>query len=285
MSFMKFCKDYLNMSENVYTELSDATSYPLADYYITGSDQVWGGTQPKCFLSFVRDDKKKISYAASFGKGEITKEHLETITPWVKQFTHVSVREAEGVDICRQMGVNAQHLLDPTLLLNECDYPHQKLKIKRTYVFVYWLNLRSKSDVRWSEIEAFAKQSGNDLKICAVQGSQYLFSNAELVYPSPVAWLSYYQQAQYIVTNTFLGTVFAIIHRKPFLCILQSGASANQNTRMKSLLFSLGLEDRILKLEENIATAMSKSIDWNQVTDTIQLCRKKSDAFFSFLDD
>ncbi|MCG0150109.1 polysaccharide pyruvyl transferase family protein [Phocaeicola vulgatus] len=226
-----------------------------------------------------------MSYAASFGKGEITKEHLETITPWVKQFTHVSVREAEGVDICRQMGVNAQHLLDPTLLLNECDYPHQKLKIKRTYVFVYWLNLRSKSDVRWSEIEAFAKQSGNDLKICAVQGSQYLFSNAELVYPSPVAWLSYYQQAQYIVTNTFHGTVFAIIHRKPFLCILQSGASANQNTRMKSLLFSLGLEDRILKLEENIATAMSKSIDWNQVTDTIQLCRKKSDAFFSFLDD
>mgnify|MGYP006982206246 FL=1 len=86
MSFMKFCKDYLNMSENVYTELSDATSYPLADYYITGSDQVWGGTQPKCFLSFVRDDKKKISYAASFGKGEITKEHLETITPWVKNF-------------------------------------------------------------------------------------------------------------------------------------------------------------------------------------------------------
>ena len=284
-TFLKFCRDYLNMSVQTYTEESEADSYPIADYYITGSDQVWGGTQPECFLSFVNDNSKKIAYAASFGKGEITQEHFEKIAPWIRQFAHVSIREENGIEICRRMKVEATHLLDPTFLLDEDDYPHRQLYIKNPYIFAYLLNVGSKNDVHWYELKDYALKTNCDLKVCAVQGSEYLFCNKDLVYPSPTEWLSYYKQARCVVTNTFHGTVFAIIHHKPFLCILQRGSSANQNTRMSSLLSTLGLEDRILNCEDSIEVSINRPINWQKVSTLITDWRKKSDAFLNFLND
>ena len=88
-----------------------------------------------------------------------------------------------------------------------------------------------------------------------------------------------------VVTNTFHGTVFAIIHHKPFLCILQRGSSANQNTRMSSLLSTLGLEDRILNCEDSIEVSINRPINWQKVSTLITDWRKKSDAFLNFLND
>ena len=93
------------------------------------------------------------------------------------------------------------------------------------------------------------------------------------------------KQARCVVTNTFHGTVFAIIHHKPFLCILQRGSSANQNTRMSSLLSTLGLEDRILNCEDSIEVSINRPINWQKVSTLITDWRKKSDAFLNFLND
>ena len=75
----------------------------MADYYITGSDQVWGGMLPANYLTFVNDDDKKVAYAASFGKSEISSEHAQKVKPWVKAFKHISVREESGVGICESL--------------------------------------------------------------------------------------------------------------------------------------------------------------------------------------
>ena len=157
--------------------------------------------------------------------------------------------------------------------------------IKNPYIFAYLLNVGSKNDVHWYELKDYALKTNCDLKVCAVQGSEYLFCNKDLVYPSPTEWLSYYKQARCVVTNTFHGTVFAIIHHKPFLCILQRGSSANQNTRMSSLLSTLGLEDRILNCEDSIEVSINRPINWQKVSTLITDWRKKSDAFLNFLND
>lgn len=282
-TFMRFCSDYLNMSEQTFSIYSDSKSYPMADYYITGSDQVWGGCQPECFLSFVSDNSKKIAYAASFGKDEITQDHLDIITPWVRQFAKVSVREDKGVEICRRMEVEAHHLLDPTLLIDEDAYPHRDRIFSRPYIFAYLLNLKSKEDIRWNELKEFSTSCDHELKLCVVQGTQYLFNHCDLVYPDPIEWLTMYKYSECIVTNTFHGTIFAIIHRKPFLCILQNGISANQNVRMKSLLNVLGLDERILSQHDNIKEAMKRPIYWDDVFSRLESWRLRTDTFFSFL--
>lgn len=55
------------------------------DLFITGSDQVWNGNlsghDSNYFLSFVKDSKKRASYAASFGFLNVPSGELE----WYKQ--------------------------------------------------------------------------------------------------------------------------------------------------------------------------------------------------------
>lgn len=282
-TFMQYCKDYLNLSDDTYTKESINDSYPLADYYITGSDQVWGGMLPANYLTFVNDDDKKVAYAASFGKSEISSEHAQKIKPWVKAFKHISVREESGVGICESLGCKAEHLLDPTMLLNADEYPHTDRIISNKYVFSYFLNVSTLDNIRWTEIQEYARNANLDLKVCSVQGSQYKFNSQYLVFPNPVEWLTYYRDAELIVTNTFHGTVFAIIHHRPFVCILQKGHSAKQNTRMTSLLSMFGLENRILNDNDKIENVAMVSIDWKLVEEKLSLWRHKTDKFFNFL--
>ena len=129
------------------------------------------------------------------------------------------------------------------------------------------------------------KQKGKELKVCAVQGSQFKFSKKYLVHPSPIEWLTYYRDAELIFTNTFHGTVFAIIHHRPFVCILQSGNSAKQNTRMTSLLTIFGLCDRICAGSSQVFDIALKPIDWNYVDKVLQEWRLRTDNFFKFIND
>lgn len=282
-SFLAYCKDYLNLSEDKFTEHSLYESYPLADYYITGSDQVWGGTIPANYLCFVKDNHKRIAYAASFGRADISTEQLKIVAPWIKSFSHISVRESSGVDICKAIGCKAEHLLDPTLLIDSNKYPHTNRIVRNNYIFAYFLNVKSLNDIQWQSIIDYAKQKSIELKVCAVQGSQYKFNKKYLVFPSPVEWLTYYRDAELIITNTFHGTVFAIIHHKPFVCILQTGGSAKQNTRMTSLLNMFDLSNRVLDNDKCIEDVAKETINWSQVDDILSKWRNRTDDFFKFL--
>ena len=68
---------------------------------------------------------KRIAYAASFGVDYwmYTPEQTAVCAPLAQQFDAISVREENAVGYCRKyFGVEAQRVLDPTLLLNVEDY-------------------------------------------------------------------------------------------------------------------------------------------------------------------
>lgn len=245
-TFEDFQSRYLSVTEREYHGNADlSTDCPPADFYITGSDQVWGADLKENYLRFVADSHRKIAYAASFGRDRIDSAQMATIAPWIQDFAYVSVREASGVDICRSMGVEAQHLLDPTLLIDADAYPGKELSGKKNLLTCYFLNVTDTQSIRLDEIRKYAADENLRLSIASCQYSERFFDKSELVMPSPEEWLRNYRDAKCVVTNTFHGTVFAIIFRKPFVTILQSGASSKQNTRMLSLLEMFGLEERI----------------------------------------
>lgn len=103
------------------------------DAFIVGSDQTWRPIYNLKdelyykFLDFVPNDSKakRISYAASFGTDywEYTDEQTRKCKCLIQKFDAVSVREAVGIDFCsRYFAVEAQQVLDPTLLLSADDY-------------------------------------------------------------------------------------------------------------------------------------------------------------------
>lgn len=93
--------------------------------FIVGSDQVWRHKYSRLFgrdlfwLSFAAPNAKKIAYAASFGRDRWEADFESTLAAkyYISRFDRVSVREDDGVGICRDVfGVEASHVLDPVFL-------------------------------------------------------------------------------------------------------------------------------------------------------------------------
>ena len=284
-SFLDFAARYLALSDKTYVgEAAINSDPPAADYYITGSDQVWAGTLPANFLTFVGDDTRKIAYAVSFGRDELQEEHANTIRPWIGKFDKISVREKSGIDICYNLcRKSAVHVPDPTLLIDKEKYPAADFGLA-DYIFCYFINLNIGNSVRLDDLISYAQSVNKEFFISAATGSEKHIPSDYLVYPSPEEWLGYYKHAGAIVTNTFHGTLFSIIFERPFLCILQNGDSSRQNCRILSLLSSLGLQDRILDPSDSIAAKMHTSIDWAEVKRKIADLRLNTDAFLGSFD-
>lgn len=262
--FSKFIKINLNVSPNEYcSERELENNIPNADYFITGSDQVWAGIDPVNYLCFVPDNKKRISYAASFGKKDISYSHMEVITPWLKKFDNISVREKSGIDICSKMGICAQMAIDPTLLLNEKDYPYLDVHNDRKYKLFYFLNVNEEKDVPREILNEICEEKSEIKIVAGVSRIDEFVKKEYLVYFSPEEWLGAYKNAECIFTNSFHGTVFSLIFHKPFWVFMQNGSSKGQNERMLSLLRMVKLENRIFS-NNNIKISDDK-IDWKLV--------------------
>ena len=105
------------------------------DAIVVGSDQIWraiyfpmwlGQGIENGYLAFAKEwNIKRIAYAASFGTSvwEYTEEQTQQCKPLLQKFDAVSVREANGVELCKKyFEVDALQVLDPTMLLSQEDY-------------------------------------------------------------------------------------------------------------------------------------------------------------------
>ena len=284
--FMQFINTKLHLSLNEY-EGNDALhiNCPEADFYITGSDQVWGGTLKENYLQFVKENRQKIAYAVSFGKDHIDEDQANIVRDWVRQIPHISVREKSGIKICKELigpDYKVEHLLDPTLLIDAHDYLTPHKNPKNNLLNCYFLNISSKNDIEITNIESFAKNEHLITKISSCQYSEKYFINYDSLMPSPSEWLQNYYDSKYVITNTFHGTVFAIIFEKPFITILQKGSTASQNERMVSLLQMLDLEDRMTdQISENFGDLMKQPINWKNIKGIINQKKIETDVYFS----
>lgn len=250
---------------------------------IVGSDQVWrrvflGNAIYSFFLDFAKYQKiPKIAYAASFGTETDSEYCLEEVTRLkilLKQFNALSCREDSGVAILKKWGFEAQHLLDPTLLLNANDYAQffPNVPKKENFVFAYLLD-------RSPYKTAVAKQVANakNLKLFEINDS------TDVIKPSVERWLWRFQNADFVVTDSFHGTVFSLIFGKAFISIL----SGQTTTRFLSLakLFDLGehllIESELPKSKEKVNALIQSGIDFERIHQKLTDYQKES---FNFLE-
>ena len=98
-----------------------------------------------------------------------------------------------------------------------------------------------------------------------------------LKYPSVESWLQAFHDADFIVTDSFHGTVFSIIFNKPFVTIINKERGAS---RFYSLLEKFDLTDRIINEEtQDLKSIIFKPIDYDGVNEKINLLRKESANF------
>ena len=118
------------------------------DVFITGSDQVWnnqwGGFLPALFLDGIEAPKIKLSYAASLGKSKWTDEEIQKFKASLADYTAISVREEEAVQILSDVApVPVEWVVDPTLLLTRADWDEicAEKMVYHPYLFCYFLVL------------------------------------------------------------------------------------------------------------------------------------------------
>lgn len=210
------------------------------DAVLVGSDQVWRRDFANdygwnYFLDFVPQHIIKASYAASFGLStwDYTNNEGQKIKELLKSFKNVSVREKEAVDLCKDhLGVDAEVLIDPTMLLNASiygKYSSDRL-IQDDYVFVYWLGDLNDISKDISEYRSL----GYTVKVVTLRG--------EHVVDSIEDWLSYIKYAKIILTDSFHGCVFSMIFHKQFVAYCnQSGGYG----RIQSLFENMGISEKL----------------------------------------
>lgn len=261
------------------------------DAYVVGSDQCWrprySPYMPNYFLDFAKyaNDVTRISYAASFGveKWEFTERQTKQCKSLLAMFDAVSVREDDGVDLVRKyLGrSDALHVIDPTMLLGVDVYrtltEDAQVESSEGDLKVYILDRGTQSDNFVQEVSDYLA-----LKPFEVMPKKRLVEeevtdeNVELFkYPCPIQWLKGFQDAEFIVTDSFHGTVFSILNNKPFIAL---GNEMRGMSRFTSLLRMFDLQDRLVLSPslERTKSLIDQDIDWLKINAILDLERAKA---------
>ena len=104
------------------------------------------------------------------------------------------------------------------------------------------------------------------------------FNAKDFAYISPVQWLRGIQEASFVITDSFHGTVFSILFNVPFIAV---GNRDRGIARFSSLLKMFRLEDRLLSdLSGNaVRRANFTDIDWFDVNRILERERSKAINF------
>lgn len=257
------------------------------DYVIVGSDQVW---RPKYspdleafYLDFLDDRKiQKIAYAASFGTEtwEYSKDLTLVCNELINKFNHISVREIAGVLLCeKNFKLSPKLVLDPVLLLSKEEYlnlfNHEKIDKKGDLLLTYLL------DDGFSEIyQKVAEElslSIYSIKSGISNKNLELNSMSKLKVDGVKEWLKYFVNSEFIVTDSFHGTLLSIIFNKQFLTI---GNKERGLSRFSSILNLLGLQDRLITSSSDFdLTLIQNKINYSIVNKKLNEEKTKSLLF------
>lgn len=249
------------------------------DMYVCGSDQVWNEwfltsseSRPNLsyYLNFVSERKGRVSYATSFGTNKLSDESANLVKPELEKFQNIGVRENTGQSIIENLGLKAHLVVDPTLLLDANEYNKLIAHIhKKEHYKLFSYILHANQDL--------------SLKI-----NNYIFGNffdtKDKKYQNePIGipeWLYALKNSEFVLTNSFHGSIFSIIFHRPFLVVPVEGSKMND--RITTLLNSVGLANRIVDdfNKSTIDNLMKETIDWKQVDEKVKQMRKGSVEFF-----
>ena len=279
---LRFCTRYMVLATRVPREQFAKKYNKIADTFLLGSDQIWNNTlfpgrRESMYLDFVKDDKKKIAYAASFGFNRPTvldshPERFPVITSLMHRLDYVGVRETEAVEVCENYyDMSARAVMDPVFLLDAADYDqltaNAERKPKGKYLAVYALTPKKELN----RAIRFAAKKLSLRRVNMASGNQKKFEAKKKNFDQPYIenlqleeWLYNIRNAEFVVTDSFHCTCFSILFRRQFVVVQAAWAVS----RIRSLLTELNLTDRWVegpKQMEERWDVLTQPIDYDAV--------------------
>lgn len=282
---VRFAKKHYNLSK-IYSLTTVTELNNVADTFVIGSDQVWNygvskGFGKAFYLDFANDNKRKISYAASFGhaKDFAPEEEVRNISGLMNRFNAISVREDSGVKLARDIyHIPAKQVAEPIFLTANDKYlelaAQSNFDVSEPYLLAYILD---PTPEKKAAIEHIAGKLGLKIRII-LDGWPKIFEenkakmNIEGAVQEGVEtydFLKLYANSSYVLTDSFHGTAFALKFGKPFASI---GNKRRGMTRFDSMFRLIGHRDRFTLDPTQIVTDDARflaSPDYKKINDAL----------------
>lgn len=252
------------------------------DMFLCGSDQLWLPNNLGSHfytLEFAPNNKPKIAYATSFGVSQIPDGQKKATAKYLNRFQNLSTREIAGQKIIKELtGKTAQVVCDPTLLFDaegwEKMLPEKKVE-EEPYVFCYFLGTNEEHRKIANE---FKNKTGLKLVACPFLDNyvecDLNFGDIQLFDMDAADFVNLIRHAEYILTDSFHGSVFSILNHKKFMTFNRFNAGANsRNSRIDSLCTLLGLSER--RYSGDVMN-VEKDINYNAVEEKLEKLRADS---------
>ena len=145
------------------------------------------------------------------------------------------------------------------------DYPKPEVKRDKKYIVFYGYYSDEKTVETLKEYAA-----SQDLNIISIGNKNYW---CESIPCNPFECISYLQNAEFIVTATFHGSIFSILLNKKVIFIDYG------SEKMNDLLNYLGMEDKIVRREldkESLIRLLNDNYDYDNINKKITEFRNSS---------
>jgi len=282
-AFVPFREKYLRLSEICYRDNEQLlkNSPPIADIYCTGGDQMWNEqynfhrTLKPFYLDFAPEGAPRVSFSTSIGKECFDEWEIQEVVPLLKKYKCISVREESAANSLTGLGMkNVAHIQDPTFLINCAAWDELAAPrlIKEPYILLYKF---VSNEVLECRLREFANKTNRTIYYIKNFSKKILPERKNVfVLPEPEKFLSLIKYADYVVTDSFHGTVFSIKFKKQFISVF-----ANHSTRLDSILSVCGLKDRRYVEDGDIESQLERFIDYDKVDVVWGKEREKADAW------
>lgn len=269
--FYRTAKKYT--SKNFEEVVTDET----LDGFVCGSDTIF------CMDEFGFDDGfyanydcmrgHSVSYAASFGDPTLSEENCKVLNERLQNFKAFGLRENHMVPyVTEHVDVPVRKVVDPTLLHTAEKYDEIAVpdRIEEEKYLLYYS--RRYSPVMEKYAEELAKKNGWKVVEISLRATNAEKGHRMLYTAGVEEFLSLVKYAEYVVTNSFHGMIFAVQYSRPFVIFSREQC----NTKIDEVLQLFGLADHILVTGEE---EFDHNIDYEAVHRRIAAAREESISY------
>ena len=267
MRWSRMIQKMLKVSDQSYDTQEELMAMDTEyDTILLGSDQVWNERFTKedmsFMLPFAKDDVRCVSYASSAPSTNMTDAYRQNLKRHLAKFESIATREKESARLLTELlGRKVDVVLDPVMLFGADEWT-RKLRIKpkgqKKYVLVYLLNyMGNATNAAMTYTDNYThKHPESDIFSTIQMDKPYV----KLTDVMPKEFVELIANADYVITDSFHASAFALLYRVPLVPMIYEKAT---DTRLIDLCNRVGVkkDDAYMCEEEKLQKEREES--WN----------------------